>query len=138
MNDFMNVLRDLSLGLLATGIGIVLKYLEAGIVEPAVLDAEPYYVAAVQFELMLTAVGLLYVYTPDTSIPPDQRRSVKGVWVGILFAFLSIFASIVTSARSWEWAQNNEAFFAVLLPDAIGIFVLIFVVGVASKDVRSA
>lgn len=131
-----SVVRDASLGLLATGISIFLKFVESGIVEPSALNTEPYYIFSVQFELMLTAVGLLFVFTPDLT-DASRQLSVRGIWVGILVAFLLIYVSIVISARTWAWARDNEAFFAVVLPDAIGIFVLIFVLGVVSKDVRN-
>jgi len=91
-------------------------------------------VAAVPYELLFAALGLLwatYIRAPENrsgwTVPP-----FLAVCAGFFLTWISMGLTN-TGAVNWQFAQSNLMLFRVWLPDAIALFMLVWAVVEARK-----
>src|SRR5215217_5867853 len=104
----MDTIENAAIGVLTAIAGVGLKFIEVAIVAPAELNSNPYFVLSIQYELTLTALGILYGAFPYAG-PSDTGpffRALTLVGLGLFFTYISIAISV----RKWGFAERNEEF----------------------------
>lgn len=101
----------------------LLKWIELSIVAPVELDTRPLFIFAVQYELLIAALGLLC--GAAAFVEKEQRGDIVWPLVGSGSALILTYVLLGVSVR--EWMQGYEIVVTVLavgIPDLLALVAL--------------
>jgi hypothetical protein len=135
INMLIDVLKNTAYTFFTAVIGVMLNWIELFILLPP----DPESVWSIQYELFLAAFGILWA--AHLNAPDELVRWVFQPMAAIGFGLLAcfVFMGMASPVQGLPWpaglsfAEKNDIWFTIILPDSIGVFVLFWAVVVARR-----
>jgi hypothetical protein len=119
----MSIIRDVAVSLACVILTIVFDVITLAVTDRARLDAGPDAVLAVQFDLLLIALSILF--GAHVNAPDEKRGRLNLPFLITTIAIILCLASVALSAVAWT-QRMSQVWLTTWIPDVVALAALGF------------
>jgi hypothetical protein len=124
--------KDFVLSVVGIMILIVFQFIVLSSTDPTTANTDPTQVLRIYGDLWVAALGL--IMGAFWAAEAEKKRSALTLgYIFLIGSILLILGSVLVSARTWSFAQNNTKWLSLWIPDALAAIAFLMCVRVAQK-----
>jgi hypothetical protein len=118
----------LAISAVPLGLALLVKLLSMAVQDQRHLQRLPDTFFDISSDLILSSFGILLGVLFLSAKAHLSLKEMKEIGAGFAVVFVSLlicqFFSLVVPAAHWEWANQYEFFWSIMVPDLVGLFAL--------------